>query len=221
MRVPRLRMRSALPWLAACCVLTIPSTATAACRDQDARTQGGASGSGRPAEVLATLCVINEERAAHGVALLAFDPQLTEAAYLHAADLIAHRIFSHTGSSGSSLGERVMRAGYPDDPDTWAAGETLGWGSAALATPRAIVDAWLASPEHREVLLDARYTEVGIMVLAGAPTAAETSSAATYVADFGTRTEPRPPRFRSRSRCRATARIARRSARSRRQRRCA
>ena len=43
-------------------------------------------------------------------------------------------------------------------------GENIAWGTAALATPRAIVAAWMASPGHRANILDPRYRETGIGV---------------------------------------------------------
>jgi uncharacterized protein YkwD len=42
------------------------------------------------------------------------------------------------------------------------AGENLAWGSGNRGSARAIVDAWLASPEHRANLLRRSFTRVGV-----------------------------------------------------------
>jgi uncharacterized protein YkwD len=67
----------------------------------------------------------------------------------------------------------------------WAVGETLAWGRGSLATPEAIVAAWLESPPHRRVLLEARYRDVGIGVTTGVPVAGDPG--VTYAAELGVR----------------------------------
>ena len=57
-------------------------------------------------------------------------------------------------------------------------------GNGGLATPRAIVEAWMASPPHRETLLNASYRTVGIGVALGVPVR-DAGDGATYTADFG------------------------------------
>ena len=50
-----------------------------------------------------------------------------------------------------------------------AAGEALAWAQGRLATPHAIVRAWMHSPPHRAVLLGRGYRDVGIGVALGSP----------------------------------------------------
>jgi uncharacterized protein YkwD len=53
----------------------------------------------------------------------------------------------------------------------WRVGEVLAWAGEPIDTPADIVAAWLASPGHRRVLLDRRYRDIGIGVVAGVPVA--------------------------------------------------
>ena len=62
-------------------------------------------------------------------------------------------------------------------------GENIGWGQASLATARSMVAAWMNSPGHRENLLSADYTQVGLGLALGTP--ADQTWGATYTTDFG------------------------------------
>ena len=56
------------------------------------------------------------------------------------------------------------------------------------ATARATVRAWTHSPGHRANLLERRFADVGIGVVAGAPIAPKPGElGGTYVTDFGRR----------------------------------
>jgi uncharacterized protein YkwD len=70
----------------------------------------------------------------------------------------------------------------------WTVGENLAWGTGTLASPRATVDAWMHSADHRENLLDRGFADVGIGIAAGAPEElVADESGGTYVTDFGRR----------------------------------
>ena len=80
---------------------------------------------------------------------------LTAAAAAHALDMAAHRRLDHTGSDGSSSGERVTRAGY-----VWrAVGENI---AAGQKDADAVVAAWLESPGHCATLMGPYFTEMGV-----------------------------------------------------------
>ena len=82
-------------------------------------------------------------------------PALERAALAHARDMAAHDYFSHAGRDGSTPAARVTRAGY-----RWrAAGENI---AAGPPTPEAVMNGWLASPEHCANLMSADYTEMGV-----------------------------------------------------------
>jgi uncharacterized protein YkwD len=98
-----------------------------------------------------------------------------------------HQFFAHLNPSGERLGDRLRAAGYGDPGDGWYAGENLGWGTGARATPDALVDAWLASARHRRILLSRVYEEIGVGIAAGAPKLTTNGlPGATYAMDLAT-----------------------------------
>ena len=65
-------------------------------------------------------------------------------------------------------------------------GENLAWGTLSLATPEAIVNAWIASPEHLANILEGRYRETAIDVEPQVPESlAEGVEGALYTQEFG------------------------------------
>lgn len=95
--------------------------------------------------------------------------------------------FGHYGPGGSTPADRMRASGYIySDRIGYAVGENIAWGTLGLATPKAIVASWMASPEHRENILGARYRESGIGVEAAVPgSRAGGQRGATYTQDFG------------------------------------
>jgi uncharacterized protein YkwD len=80
---------------------------------------------------------------------------LDRSADIEARDMAQHHFFDHTGSDGSSPGDRAKRVGYQ-----WrAVGENIALGP---ETAREVVDGWLASPGHCENIMDGSFTEMGI-----------------------------------------------------------
>ncbi|HYH88979.1 MAG TPA: CAP domain-containing protein [Solirubrobacteraceae bacterium] len=132
----------------------------------------------------ATLCLLNGERADRGLAALATDARLQRAALAHGNDMVERLYFAHAGRNGSQPAERIRAAGYLSSGGAWRIGENLAWGTGALATPRAIVSAWMASPGHRANILQPAYREIGFGVVAGNP-AARGTGGATFVTEFG------------------------------------
>jgi uncharacterized protein YkwD len=127
----------------------------------------------------ATLCLLNGERADHGLAPLAPNAQLADAATAYVQDLVAGSYFSHTGRDGSGVLDRVQRSGYLPRGAAVVLGENLAWGSGGLATPGAIMSGWMNSPGHRANILNPDFREVGVGVAAGNPNAAD-GRGATY-----------------------------------------
>ena len=80
---------------------------------------------------------------------------LTHAARVHSRDMAMHDFFSHTGSDGSTPGQRVTRAGY-----RWSmVGENIASG---VETPDAAVSGWLASPHHCANIMTAGFRQMGV-----------------------------------------------------------
>jgi uncharacterized protein YkwD len=129
-------------------------------------------------------CLLNQQRAAAGRTSVAQNRELAVAASRHSADMVARHYFGHTSLGGSTFVDRIRRTGYLPARGRWSAGEILAWTSGSLATPRGLVDAWMGSPEHRRILLDPSFSEVGVGVVVGAPRAG-VGDALTATADFG------------------------------------
>jgi uncharacterized protein YkwD len=136
----------------------------------------------------ATLCLLNAERRARGLARLQAQPALERVAATYARQMVRQRFFDHTSPVGSTMLARIRSTRYLSDVVSWSVGENLAWGSGPLATPRATVRAWMQSADHRANLLDAHFRDVGIGVAEGAPEQLEAGElGGTYVTDFGRR----------------------------------
>jgi uncharacterized protein YkwD len=104
------------------------------------------------------LKVMNEVRAGHGLRPLRLDGRLQRAARGHSRTMLRTGQFFHGAFTSRirSTGVKAPRIG-----------ENLAWGVGVLSHARAIVNVWLASPEHRANLLHAGYRTVGVGALRG------------------------------------------------------
>jgi uncharacterized protein YkwD len=180
----RIRMRSTALRLAP--LLVAAALAGPAALPAPAVAGGRCTGAGsrpNPARTAAlsrtTLCLLNRQRADHGLAALRGNSHLALAAWRHSRDMVVHNFFAH----GDVLG-RLARAGYLRGRRSWSVGENIAWGSGSSATPRAIVSMWMHSPGHRANILNGRFHEIGVGLVAGAPVP-RVRGAATYTTDFG------------------------------------
>jgi uncharacterized protein YkwD len=142
-----------------------------------------------PTVAAATLCLLNGERADRGLATLRPNERLRRAAVGHGADMVAHGYFSHSGRDGSQPAQRIRAAGYLSSGGSWRIGENLAWGTGALATPKAIMTAWMSSAGHRANILQPAYREIGFGLISGNPASA-TGAGATFVTEFGVVAKP-------------------------------
>src|SRR5688500_18386166 len=133
----------------------------------------------------AVLCLHNEIRARHDLPLLRENLRLRRAAAGHSEDMVSRRYFEHTAPGGVTMVDRILRARYARNDQSWAFGENLAWGTGRLATPRGVMQAWMESPGHRANVLRRSYRELGIGVVTGIPSGG--GNGATYTADFGVR----------------------------------
>ncbi len=106
----------------------------------------------------ALLKVMNQVRIAHGLRPLRLDVRLERAARGHSAEMLRTGQFFH-----GAFTARIRRQGVTAP----CVGENLAWGVGALSRARAIVNMWLASPQHRANLLRAGYRMVGVGALRG------------------------------------------------------
>ena len=119
---------------------------------------------------------INTTRARRGQHPLVLTTRLRRLARHHTLDMLRHDNFSHDGD-GTTFSQRVRaRVHYRK------VGETLALMPRA-ASARRIVAAWLRSPSHRAVLLDASYRRIGVC---GAKGRMGSRRAFVVTADFST-----------------------------------
>jgi uncharacterized protein YkwD len=136
----------------------------------------------------AVLCLMNAQRTARGLKRLRAQPDLAGAAGRFARQMVRDRFFDHTSPGGSTMVSRIKGTSYLRDAVRWTVGENLAWGTGTKATPRATVDAWMHSADHRENLLDRGFADVGIGIAPGAPAELQADeTGGTYVTDFGRR----------------------------------
>ena len=98
--------------------------------------------------------------------------------------MVEHSYFSHAGRNGSQPAERIRASGYLSSGGSWRIGENLAWGTGELASPKAIMAAWMNSAGHRANILQPAYREIGFGVLAGNPSS-RSNGGATFVTEFG------------------------------------
>ncbi len=91
---------------------------------------------------------------------LAWNDALATASLVHSDDMMALNFFSHTGSNGSSAGQRATAAGYVWR--TW--GENIAAGQPTVAN---VMAGWMASPGHCANLMNARFRDIGLACVSG------------------------------------------------------
>ena len=105
------------------------------------------------------LDLVNQERAAAGLRPLAADPELTEVARRHSADMFARGYFAHDTPEGLSPFDRMRQANV----SFLTAGENL-----ALAPTLQVAHTGLMnSPGHRANILRPQFGRVGIGIMDG------------------------------------------------------
>ena len=116
--------------------------------------------------------LINNARTQNGLPALTVNAQLNAAAQGHSVDMACHNLLSHSGSDSSAVGERVAAAGYAASYSS-----EMIYGS---GYPQTAFDWWMSDTTHRNEILNARYTEMGI----GYAYKADTAYGSYFTVDF-------------------------------------
>jgi uncharacterized protein YkwD len=127
---------------------------------------------------LATLCLMNAERAAQGLSPLHASRALRRAARSHLRNMATRGYFAHNEPSGRTVLDRARASGYLHGSGCGLVGENLGWGQGIEATPGSMDGGWMSSTLHRANILDRGYHDVGIAI-------GQRGDTITYVIDFG------------------------------------
>ncbi|WP_418026278.1 CAP domain-containing protein [Paenibacillus sp. JJ1722] len=99
--------------------------------------------------------LVNNERSQKGLKPLASNAKLTEVALVKAKDMSTNNYFSHTSPTYGSPFDMMKKFGV-----TYTyAGENIAMGQ---QTPQEVMKAWMNSQGHRENILKAEYTQIGV-----------------------------------------------------------
>lgn len=109
----------------------------------------------------------NIKRQEQGLPPLSLNTQLSQAAAGKAQDMLGKDYWAHVAPDGLTPWAFIKGAGY----EYRHAGENLARG---FTTSGDVVNAWMASPGHRDNMLSPNYTEVGFAVVTGTLTGEET-----------------------------------------------
>jgi uncharacterized protein YkwD len=134
------------------------------------------------------LADINGYRRAHGLAALRISAKLAAAARSHSAEMAQRGFFSHNSANGSSFDRRISRYYPVRGARYWSVGENLLWSSPDV-DPSGALTMWVNSPEHKKILLTARWREIGLSAVhvGSAPGAYGGREVTIVTADFGVR----------------------------------
>jgi uncharacterized protein YkwD len=103
----------------------------------------------------AVIKLVNYERTQAGLKPLSLNAKLNQSAYGHSQDMAEKDYFSHTGSDGSRVSDRIYNAGYHYS----LAGENI---AAGQYSAEEVVQAWMNSPTHRANMMSVDYQEIGV-----------------------------------------------------------
>jgi uncharacterized protein YkwD len=98
---------------------------------------------------------VNRERAQAGLRPLRLDRQLVSVAQTYAERMMAEGFYGHVSPSGETALDRIEFAGYRPE----RSGENLASGPESVEL---VMDLWMASPGHRQNILDDRFRDLGI-----------------------------------------------------------
>lgn len=108
-----------------------------------------------------TITWTNINRKNNGLAALEENQKLNAAAAEKAKDILEKQYFDHISPSGKSPQDLLGEAGY----GYISSGENLAMGN--FANDQELLEAWMASPGHRENILQKGFREIGVAVLSG------------------------------------------------------
>lgn len=118
----------------------------------------------------------NIKRAENGLSPLTYNAVLSQAALAKGNDMINKNYWAHVAPDGTQPWTFFLSAGYKYK----YAGENL---ARDFNDSASTVDAWMASPSHKENMLSPNYKEIGVAVVNGSLTGSETTLVVQF---FGT-----------------------------------
>lgn len=110
------------------------------------------------------LVQLNAIRTAHGLVPLKLNATLSSAAAGHSSEMLVDGYFAHDSMSGTPFWKRLTAYASSAPHGSWSVGENLLWSSPEVDAVKAL-QLWMASPEHRQNILTARWREIGIAAI--------------------------------------------------------
>jgi uncharacterized protein YkwD len=160
------------------------STGTPACRNANLRPTAKNLG----AVDAATLCLVNRERTVRRLQALHANRELGHVAAKQVGSMVHKDYYADIGPSGQTPMSLVSVTHYPAHAADLNVGQNIAWGTGSDATPAHIVQEWMASPPHREIMLSSEYRGAGVAALSAVPAVLGTTGrGAMYVIEFGSR----------------------------------
>lgn len=108
-----------------------------------------------------TVAETNARREEGGLPALAVNEKLNKSAQIKVDDMFNRQYFAHESPVGDGPGDLASVVGY----EYLMVGENLALGN--YENDAILVDAWMNSPGHRENIMHAKYTEIGVAVKRG------------------------------------------------------
>jgi hypothetical protein len=102
----------------------------------------------------------NAERTAAGLSTLSYSEKLADAARRKADNMFSENYWAHNSPSGKTPWTWFKAAGY----NYLYAGENL---AKDFGSTDRMIAAWMASPTHRDNIVNAKYSEIGLAVVPG------------------------------------------------------
>lgn len=136
--------------------------------------------------VEALLSATNSQRQGHGLGPLSLNQQLSAAAAQKAQNMFAENYWAHNSPSGRTPWTFIVASGYK----YLVAGENL---AKNFSNSQGVVDAWMASPSHRDNMLKPSYRDVGFAVVNGRLGGEETTLVVQMFGSMGAPVAAAPP----------------------------
>jgi len=102
----------------------------------------------------------NEKRVQNGLSPVSLNSTLSQAAQAKGADMLNKDYWAHVAPDGTQPWKFFLDFGYRYR----FAGENL---ARDFTNPSSAVDAWMASPSHKENMLNPKYKDIGVAVIEG------------------------------------------------------
>jgi len=113
------------------------------------------------------LALTNEKRIEQGLSPVTINGQLSAAAEGKARDMLTKNYWAHNSPDGTTPWDFIKGSGY----SYVYAGENLARG---FSDPSEVVNAWMASPEHRQNMLSPNFNNIGFAIATGSLTGEDT-----------------------------------------------